>query len=195
MVLYIIHKVPLFRRLYFKYIGRPFVGKKVRPLIPLLPKNTPILDIGSGNGLAAFMLVEQGFNIQPLDIHEGQYDERMKPIVYDGSKIPFPDNHFECGMILTVLHHVDDPDALLKEIMRVCKRLVIMEDIYTSSLNKNLTFWMDTAANLWYSPCPHTNKDDAGWKNAFTHIGLTLEHAEYRKVLFIIKQAIYVVRK
>jgi SAM-dependent methyltransferase len=195
LVLYIIHKVPLFRRLYFHVIGRPFVGKKIRPLAHLLPKNTPILDIGSGNGLAAHLLRVQGFDIVPMDIHEGQYHHSVKPIVYDGSKIPFPDDHFECGIILTVLHHVDDPDALLQEIMRVCKRLVIMEDIYRTDFQKRLTFWLDTAANLFYSPCPHTNKDDQGWRDTFDKMDLTLEHAEYRRVLFVVRQGIYTVSK
>lgn len=195
MVLYVIHKIPFLRKWYFQAIGRPFVGKKIRPLVPLLPKDTPVLDIGSGNGLAAHLLQNRGVQIVPLDIHEGHYHPSMRPMVYDGRNIPFPDNHFEYGIILTVLHHVDDPDVLLREIMRVCKKLIIMEDIYKSNLQKRVTFWMDTAANLFYSPCPHTNKDDAGWKQTFSDMGYTLEHAEYRRVLFIIRQAIYVIRK
>ncbi|MGB4928470.1 MAG: hypothetical protein WBP43_00755, partial [Chitinophagales bacterium] len=83
MILYIIQKVPLFRKMYFNAIGRPFVGKKIRPLIPLLKKDTKILDLGSGNGLAAHLLKEKGFTITCVDIHEGQYHPSVKPIVYD----------------------------------------------------------------------------------------------------------------
>lgn len=193
MILYIIHKVPLFRRLYFHAVGRPFVSKKISPLIPLLPDEVPILDIGSGNGLAASLLGKKGKNIVPLDIHEGHYHNSVKPLVYDGKKIPFNDGHFEYGIILTVLHHVDEPEVLLEDIMRVCKNLVIMEDIYSSPLQKRITFWLDTMANLWYSPCPHTNKDDAGWKACFEAHGYELKHAEYRRVLFFIRQGIYVI--
>lgn len=193
MILYIIHKVPLFRRLYFHVVGRPFVSKKIAPLIPLLPNDTPILDIGSGNGLAASLLREKGKDIVPLDIHEGNYHPSVKPLVYDGKKIPFQDAHFDYGIILTVLHHVDEPEVLLEDIMRVCKHLVIMEDIYGSPLQKRITFWLDTLANLWYSPCPHTNKNDAGWKACFEAHGYQLRHTEYRRVLFFIRQAIYVI--
>lgn len=195
MVLYIIQKVPLFRKLYFHAVGRPFVRKKIRPLLPLLPKDTPILDIGSGNGLAARLLMDHGFQIHPLDIHEGQYHPSVKPVVYDGKKIPYPEGTYRYGIILTVLHHVDDPEALLRDIMRVCDTLVIMEDIYDTPLQKRITFCLDTWANLWYSPCPHTNKDDAGWKKCFTENGYHLEKVSYRRVLFFVKQGIYVIHR
>lgn len=181
--------------MYFNALGRPFVHNKIKSIIPLLPKDTPILDIGSGNGLAAHLLKEKGFNIIPLDIHEGHYHPDVKPMLYDGKTLPFPDNHFDCGIILTVLHHVEDPDALLKEIMRVCRSLVIIEDIYEGTFSKYLTWYLDTAANLWYSPCPHTNKDDKGWRNTFNNMQLKLDHADYRRVLGLVQQATYRVHK
>ncbi|HMX03689.1 MAG TPA: class I SAM-dependent methyltransferase [Chitinophagales bacterium] len=181
--------------MYFHSIGRPFVGKKISAVLPFLPKDVPVLDIGSGNGLAASLMMEAGCKIVPIDIHEGQYHDSVKPTVYDGKHLPYVDNHFEAGVILTVLHHVDDPDALLKEIMRVCKSLVIMEDIYENAFQKNITFWLDSLANLWYSPCPHTNKNDIGWKSLFNAMDLELTDVRYRNAFFVIKQAVYVVSK
>lgn len=154
-----------------------------------------MLDIGSGNGLAAHLLKEKGFDIVCLDIHEGQYHPSVKPIVYDGKKIPFPDNHFESGIILTVLHHTDDPELILREIMRVCKSLVIMEDIYDNKLQQYLTYFLDSLANLFYSPCPHTNKNDKQWKKTFEKMGLDLKSVQYRYVIFFIKQAVYQIKK
>lgn len=179
--------------MYFNAIGRPFVEKKIRPLLTELPKGTRILDIGSGNGLAAALLQDKGFDIVPMDIHEGQYDDRVKPIVYDGKNIPFANDAFEYGIILTVLHHIDDPDAVLKEAARVCKNLVIMEDIYENKLQQYLTYFLDSLANLFYSPCPHTNKNDAGWRTAFQKLHLEVKHAQYRHVIFFIKQGIYTI--
>ncbi len=164
-------------------------------MIPNLPKGVKILDIGSGNGLAAHLLRKKGFDIVPMDIHEGQYDDSEKPIVYDGKKIPFADNTFQSGIILTVLHHIDNPDEILQEATRVCKNLVIMEDIYNNKLEQYLTYFLDSLANLFYSPCPHTNKNDAEWKAAFEKYGLTLKSAEYRHVIFFIRQGIYVLEK
>ncbi len=195
MILYIIHKVPLFRRLYFNSIGRPFVAKKIQPLIPLLTKGTPILDIGSGNGLAAHLLKEKGFYIFCMDIHEGNYHPSVKPMVYDGSNIPFEDDHFKSGIILTVLHHIEDPEIILKEATRVCKNLLIMEDIYENKVQQYITYFLDSVANLFYSPCPHTNRNDKEWKQTFERMGLELKSVHYRHVIFFIKQAIYEVEK
>jgi 2-polyprenyl-3-methyl-5-hydroxy-6-metoxy-1,4-benzoquinol methylase len=195
LVLYIIHKVPLFRKLYFNSVGRPFVSKKIRPLVSILPKNSPILDIGSGNGLAAHLLKEKGFNIVPLDIHEGNYHPSVKPIVYDGKNIPFGDNSFHTGIILTVLHHIEDPEEFLKEAVRVCEELVIMEDIYDNKMQQYLTYFLDRVANLFYSPCPHTNKNDAQWRATFAKHDLEVVTVHYRKVIFVIKQAVYHVKK
>ncbi|MFI5171530.1 MAG: class I SAM-dependent methyltransferase [Chitinophagales bacterium] len=195
MILYIIHKVPLFRKIYFNSVGRPFVSKKINPLVPLLPRGTPVLDIGSGNGLAAHLLKEKGFDIVCLDIHEGNYHPSVKPIVYDGKHIPFEDDHFESGIILTVLHHTDNPDIILKEAMRVCRSLIIMEDIYENKFQQYITYFLDSVANLFYSPCPHTNRNDNQWKKTFAEMGLELRSVHYRKVIFFIKQGIYEVAK
>ncbi len=195
MILYIIHKVPLFRKLYFNSIGRPFVAKKISPLLTLLPKDSPILDIGSGNGLAAHLLKEKGFHIVPIDIHEGNYHPSVKPLVYDGKNIPFENNSFHTGIILTVLHHIEDPEAILEEALRVCEELVIMEDIYDNKFQQYLTYLFDRMANLFYSPCPHTNKNDAEWRATFAKNDLEVVSVHYRKVIFVVKQGIYHVKK
>ena len=193
MILYLIHRTPFLRKLYFQKAGRPFVRKKIRPVVPHLSADQKILDIGSGNGLVAKLLREKGLDIVPVDIHEGQYDESVKPMLYDGKHLPFPDKSFDCGLILTVLHHVDEPDALLRESARVCRQLIIMEDIYKNAVQKQLTFFVDSLANLFYSPCPHTNKNDKEWKATFQEMGFRLKGVHYRKVIFFIRQAIYVV--
>jgi hypothetical protein len=80
----------------------------------------------------------------------------------------------------------------LLEAARVCKKLIVMEDIYENSFQKYLTFFLDKLANLFYSPCPHTNKDDAGWKKTFEKMQLQLLNTHYRHVIFVVKQGVYV---
>lgn len=41
---------------------------------------------------------------------------------YDGKKIPFPDQHFDCFLCNEVLEHVFNPDEFLDEIKRVLKK-------------------------------------------------------------------------
>ena len=93
-----------------------------------------------------------------------------------------------------MLHHIDNPEAVIKEAGRVCDRLIIMEDIYTNKVQQYLTYWLDSLANLFYSPCPHTNKNDKEWKATFEAMDLELVSVHYRYVLFIVKQVIYEVK-
>ncbi|MBC8046410.1 MAG: hypothetical protein H7Y00_06415 [Fimbriimonadaceae bacterium] len=69
-----------------------------------------------------------------------------------------------------------------------------MEDIYENSFQKYLTFILDKLANLFYSPCPHTNKTDEGWKKTFREMNMELTATHYRHVIFVVKQAIYVLK-
>ena len=43
----------------------------------------------------------------------------------DSSKTPFEDNYFDVGILSHVLEHVPDPNALIKEALRICKYVVI----------------------------------------------------------------------
>lgn len=140
------------------------------------------------------MIREKGYSVTPLDIHEGNYDASVKPIVYDGKVFPFADKQFDTGIILTVLHHIEKPEVVLQEAARVCNKLIIMEDIYENNFQKRLTFFLDKLANMFYSPCPHTNKDDAAWKKTFAEMNIQLLSTHYRHVIFVVKQGIYVLK-
>ncbi len=195
MILYLIHKTPFLRKWYFNSLGRPFVKNKLALIQPLLSPQEKILDLGSGNGLASFILKESGFTVTPVDIHDGHYHVSVKPIVYDGNQLPFEDNSYDTAIILTVLHHVLHPERIIQETSRVCKRIIIMEDIYENKVQQYLTYFADAAVNLFYSPCPHTNKNDKEWMQTFEQMGFKLISVQYRNVFFIFKQAVYEIKK
>ena len=177
--------------MYFQRWGRAWVNKKIQPFLPYLNENDSILDVGSGNGLVAHTLREVGYEVTPLDVADLSYDDSVKPVVYDGQKMPFEDNTFDVALLLTVLHHIDEPDAVLRESCRVARRVIVIEDIYENKLQKKLTFVMDSLVNWGYAECPHTNKDDAGWRTTFREMKMNLKNVAYRKVLFFFKQGIY----
>jgi ubiquinone/menaquinone biosynthesis C-methylase UbiE len=59
----------------------------------------------------------------------------IKIVPFDGRKIPFPDQAFQTVLCSTVLHHALDQDALLEEMKRVGRKLVILEDDVDAPLN------------------------------------------------------------
>lgn len=192
-MLRLIFQITFLRRLYFDRLGWAWIRRKTAPFIEFLTKDEKIVDIGSGNGLVCFYLREQGLNVTPLDVVNMPFDESVAPVVYDGEKMPFQENEFDTALILTVLHHTDEPEAIIEETRRVARRIIIIEDIYRNPIQKYATFAMDWLVNLGYSYNPHTNKNDKGWRRTFKSLNLKLVHTQQWRVLLFFRQVVYVV--
>lgn len=191
MILRLLHSTAFLRRMYFTRWGKQWVQRKVEPFLMHLDADDQILDIGSGNGLVAYTLREQGYQVTPLDVADLSYAPEVAPVVYDGQNMPFDNQAFDTALLLTVLHHIPEPDAVLQEACRVARRVIIIEDIYHNNIQKWLTFSMDRFINWGYADCPHTNKNDEEWKATFDKMGASLKAVSYRRVLFFFKQAVY----
>lgn len=169
---------------------------KYKRIFSYLRKNDRILDIGTGNGALCKSLLENGFEVQPLDIRNNSFFKDLKPIIFDGVHIPYPDNSFDTALLITVLHHTDNPEGLLREAARVAAKIIIMEDVYTNIFQKKLTFLTDSLVNLEFFGHPHTNKTDGEWKSVFENEGLKvisqLDHVDF---LILFRQVTYVLRK
>jgi SAM-dependent methyltransferase len=81
------------------------------------------LDVGCGVGQVAARLNEAGFEAHGVDVSQPNI-ERAKKIcercqLYDGKKLPFPDNYFASVGALNVLEHVDEPEVFIRDIVRV----------------------------------------------------------------------------
>lgn len=191
MVLKIIESSAYLKKKYFNRWGRSWVNKKISAFLPFIHSSDKVLDIGSGSGLVTQSIRDKGIDCSPLDVANLSYDERVKPIVYDGENMPFEDKAFDVSLILTVLHHTPNPEAVLAEAVRVSKKIIIVEDIYDNKVQQYLTYFMDTLVNLGYSKCTYTNKNDAEWKACFEAQNLQLLEVQYRRVLFFFKQGTY----
>ena len=183
-------------------VGMPSLGHrlslawargKVSHIDHLLPDTGSILDIGSGRGVVTSILRDRGFVVTPLDVRDRSMERELAPVVYDGTVIPFPDDAFDCALLLTVLHHTPDPDAVLREASRVARRIIIIEDVYTNTLQKYLTFFTDSLFNLEFRGHPHSNRTDAEWRRTFERLGLTLAADEVveKRVLLLYRQVAY----
>jgi SAM-dependent methyltransferase len=98
-----------------------------------------VLDIGCGNGYVLWHYARHGAHVHGVDITEtalalsrrrfelggGKAEFRLT----DGNRLPYPDNHFDIVCSMGVLHHVEDPRAMLAEARRVLRpggRLILM---------------------------------------------------------------------
>jgi len=84
---------------------------------------TRVLDVGCGVGQVVARLTEAGCEAHGVDVSEPniqrarQFSERCQ--LYDGKRLPFPDQHFASVGALNVLEHVDEPEAFINELVRV----------------------------------------------------------------------------
>lgn len=104
-----------------------------------LPMKPPILDIGCGDGFFANVTFAKNFQFPSanwrtnfqldvgLDLQNSRINEARKLgiykklVIYDGVKIPFPDNYFSTIVSNCVLEHVTHLDSVIGEAYRVLK--------------------------------------------------------------------------
>lgn len=186
-------------------IQRKFVAKLIREhkiglardrqavelVTPFLLGKGEILDIGSGLCRIAKILQDKGYQVTSVDIQNLSIVEEIKPIICDGKRLPFKNNSFDTALLLTVLHHTADPEAILKEAKRVSKKIIIIEDIYKNTAQKYFTFVVDSLVNLEFFGHPHTNKSDVGWKMLFKGLNLNLKGSMHKKIWKVLTAAYF----
>jgi SAM-dependent methyltransferase len=82
-----------------------------------------VLDIGCGVGQVVARLTEAGAEAYGVDVSEPniqrarKFSQRCQ--LYDGKKLPFPDQFFAHAGSLNVLEHVEEPENFISEMVRV----------------------------------------------------------------------------
>lgn len=100
-----------------------FYAKFTNAMRPERP-GARVLDIGCGVGQVVAQLTREGFEAHGVDVSAPNI-ERTKSftdrcLVYDGGRLPYPDNHFDRVGALNVVEHVQDPEDFVAEAVRVC---------------------------------------------------------------------------
>jgi SAM-dependent methyltransferase/putative flippase GtrA len=160
------HNSPLVRR-------RAYVLS--RHLAATIPGEGTVLDLGCGDGQIAYSLMK----LRPDLLVEGvDIVPRAKTLVpvrqYDGVTLPFADKSFDYVTIVDVLHHTDDPAAVLAEASRVARRGVVVKDHLRKGVLAGPTLrLMDWVGNRGHDVRLPYNYLDAGqWATAFERAGL-----------------------
>jgi ubiquinone/menaquinone biosynthesis C-methylase UbiE len=176
-------------------LGRTRAQRLVDQVEPYLSRTDRILDLGCGTCNVAEVLTERGYGPSTLlDVEDFSFVESLKPELYDGSVIPHEAERFDVVLLITVLHHTPAPEQLLREAARVAKRVIVVEDVYSSFAGMLSTKLMDSVSNLEFVGHPHSNKSDQAWKRCFSELQLTLVHAEYSRFWKVFTSAAYDLR-
>ena len=131
-----------------------------------------LLDVGSGRGyIAKYIYQKTGKKVQCLDVKNLNLTN-LPVRLYDGKKIPFKANSFDTVLLCYVLHHAKNPINLLKECIRVSKKVIIIFEDNADSLLANL---LDIAYNKLHgvnTPLNFKNVDE--WIEEFKRLGLKI---------------------
>jgi SAM-dependent methyltransferase len=108
--------------------------KIIAAFLPLLGART-VLDVGAGTGRAASILSELDptlrlYAIDPVSalVEKARTKLQGRVLVGDGAHLPFRDGAYDATVATGTLHHVSDPDAVVREMLRVSRRAVFISD-------------------------------------------------------------------
>ena len=145
-----------------------------------LPPRSHILDIGGGWGFYAKPLASRKHHVTVLDVVKPRF-QKAPVVVYQGKRIPFADKSFDVSLFITVLHHISDPVAVIREAHRVTRKtLIVVEDLYHHALGRWWTILRDQMYNFEFFGHPCQFKKAEEWVDLFEGLGFTL--IEQKKV-------------
>lgn len=170
-------------KIVWGHVGKYVVGKK-------------ILDVGMGSGSISYFLNKKELDVKSVDVANLSIYDDLKPIIYDGTSLPFKKNEFDTAMIIHVLHHCSDGIRVLQEAKRCSKRLIFIEDTYRNKMEWFFVGAFDAITNgeLWWHKYRTVSEwkkiiKNNGWKvvssSAWSESGITSPYGRY--CMFVIE--------
>jgi len=140
----------------------------------LMETGGSVLDVGCGDGRVALSIQSQRPDLNIVGV-----DVLLRPkiaipaIIYDGTSIPYGGKSFDYIIIIDVLHHTDDPVAVLSECLRVAKKGCIIKDHLLSGIGAGSTLrFMDWIGNRGHHVrLPYNYLSVKRWQDVFTRCG------------------------
>ncbi|MBI2061498.1 MAG: methyltransferase domain-containing protein [Nitrospirae bacterium] len=192
-------------RATFRSILQPLVSSRTARLARLLAAELSpgdhVLDVGCGDLLVGQQITHL-LKVQWTGVDILEYHRTGLPFHrYDGRTLPFPPNHFSTVLLSFVLHHCEDPDAILRECVRVSSsRLLMVEDIPEGRMEIALAKVHDYLANNLTQegiPRPYRFKSLAGWQSSLASLDLDVVRIRplHTHPLAFVKQSLLVAAK
>jgi len=174
-------------RTHRRYVYKRRVRILADAVALLLPPDARILDVGCGDGLIDSMIIRQRSDVSIEGIEVVIRPNVCFPVMkYNGLNIPFNDNAFDTAICIDVLHHAKDPQALLREIVRVSRKHIIIKDHLLRGIFAGPVLrFMDRVGNESYNvDLPFNYWQEDRWFASFRELGLSIEQWNTRIRLY-----------
>lgn len=158
-----------------------------RHVAELLPRGATVLDVGSGDGLLARRVMDARPDVTITGVDVLARPTAHIPVkLFDGVVLPFTDDGFDVVMMIDVLHHASQQDALLREVARVARRRVVIKDHFVRGLLAHPTLrFMDWVGNVRHGVAlPYSYWTPDRWERAFANAGLRMVEQRARLGLY-----------
>jgi SAM-dependent methyltransferase len=173
--------------MHTRYVHGRRVERLGEQFAALLPANASVLDVGCGDGRLARLVGERRADLQLRGVDVLVRPDTAIPVEpFDGRVIPFADHSLDALMFADVLHHADDPLALLREAARTARKAVVIKDHLREGVGANVTLrFMDWVGNARYGVAlPYRYWNRREWQDAFAAARLVVEHWQERLSLY-----------
>ena len=143
----------------------------------LLPNEASILDVGCGSGDIASALLSMKPNLKIEGVDVLVRPHTAIPVrEFDGAHLPFADGNFDYALLIDVLHHTDDPAALLREVSRVASHVIIKDHYRNGFLARARLRFMDWVGNAPHGVrLPYNYLSRSDWAALWRLTGLQVE--------------------
>jgi len=154
-----------------------------RHLAEITPANARVLDVGCGDGAIGSLIMQHRPDVEVTGIDIAARGTSHIPVrEFDGKSIPVDDSEADVVMLVDVLHHADDPMALLAEAVRAADRAVVLKDVTPLGPGSDATLrFMDWVGNARHGvPLPYLFWSQREWREAFAALDLRVEDVRRR---------------
>jgi SAM-dependent methyltransferase len=150
----------------------------VEMIAQLLPERGTVLAIGSGDGkiAAGVNRLKPVLGVEGVDV-AGRLGAAIPTREFDGLHLDFPDGAFDWCVLVDRIHCSDEPEVLLQEAARVCRKgLVIKDFLRDGTLARPTLRFMDKVGRTQHArrlPCCYWSP--AEWVKNISAANLTVE--------------------